>query len=354
MSVPTFAPQLASLARTPPTGEQWLHEIKYDGYRIGCHLDAGDVRLLSRNGLDWTPRLPAIVDAVRSLRAREAFLDGEAAVVLPDGRTSFEALQRAVGDAPRRGSTSGPAEGRLVYFAFDLLQLDGATLEAVPLEERKARLRTLLGRRRASSLLHYADHVIGQGDLLFEQARALGLEGIVSKRRDRPYRPGRGQDWVKAKCLRYQTLVIGGFTDRASSTDMLGALLLGGYDAGGRLVYCGRVGTGFSHAVASDLRAHLHRLERRTPPFVPAPAGALGRAAHWVTPRLVANVAFTEWTGDGQLRHPSFQGLNSQVEAKTVALAARQPLDLTTNEQRTPTSVTSTAARKRTTRRSAR
>jgi bifunctional non-homologous end joining protein LigD len=161
-----------------------------------------------------------------------------------------------------------------VDFAFDLLQLNSERLEGVPLEERKARLRTLLGQPQTSSLLHYADHVIGQGDQLFEQARALGLEGIVSKRRDRPYRAGLGQDWVKAKCLRYQTLMIGGFTDQAGSTGTLDALLVGGYDAGGRLIYCGRVGTGFSHAVASDLRARLHQLERRTPPFVPPPAGA--------------------------------------------------------------------------------
>jgi bifunctional non-homologous end joining protein LigD len=294
-----YQPQLATLARTPPTGDKWLHEIKFDGYRIGCRIHGGRVTLTSRNGKDWTAAFPEVAEAAARLEVRDGLVDGEIAMLLPNGRTSFQALQNAFA-----GRTS---RAPLVYFVFDLLRQDGRSLEALPLEERKARLRALVGRRKTGRI-RYADHVAGRGAEFFRQACRLGLEGIVSKRRDLPYHPGRHSSWLKTKCTRRQEFVIGGFTDPAGTRAGLGALLIGHYERR-RLVFAGKVGTGFTHTGAIDLRRQLDAIEQPRSPFDPPPPGSLGRHAHWVRPMLVCDVAFTEWTGDGRIRHPSFQGL---------------------------------------------
>jgi bifunctional non-homologous end joining protein LigD len=171
--------------------------------------------------------------------------------------------------------------------------------------------------RRKTGRIRYADHVEGRGDDFFTQACRAGLESIISKRRDRPYREGRHGDWLKTKCTRRQEFVIGGFTDPEGARAGIGALLIG-YFEGSRFVFSGKVGTGFSHAVALDLRRRLDALERKTCPFDPPPPGALARRAHWVPPVLVCEVAFTEWTGDGKIRHPSFQGLRADKNARQV------------------------------------
>ena len=303
-----YVPQLATLVAAPPSGDEWLHEIKYDGYRIGCRVRKGAIALYTRNGNDWTRAFPEIVEAVRKLGVEDALLDGEVAVVLPDGRTSFQALQNAAADPASRGT--------LVYFVFDLLRLEGERLEPIPLEERKARLEKLIGPRK-SGRIRYSEHVAGQGQSFFNGACRHGLEGIVSKRRDLPYRPGRHGGWLKTKCVRRQEFVIGGFTDPEGMRAGLGALLIGYYE-GERLVFCGKVGTGFSHTVAVELRARLDRLEQKTCPFTPPPAGSLGRHAHWVKPALVCEVVFTEWTTDGKIRHPSFQGLRADKKPEDV------------------------------------
>lgn len=275
--------------------------MKYDGYRIGCRIRRSDVSLVSRNGRDWTSAFPEVVAAARKLGVHDALLDGEVAIVLPDGRTSFQALQNAFGGGPRRG---------LAYFVFDLLRLAGETIARQPLETRKARLFDLVGRPRKTSLIRYSEHVEGRGAQMFAEACRLGLEGIVSKRRDAPYKPGRSDTWVKTKCVHRQEFVIGGFTDPEGSRRGIGALLVGYYpEPGGPLRFAGKVGTGFTVAVAEDLRTRLDALERRDSPFSPPPAGWLGSHAHWVQPSLVAEVMFTEWTEDGKIRHPSFQGL---------------------------------------------
>jgi bifunctional non-homologous end joining protein LigD len=302
-----FTPELATLVATPPEGEAWLHELKYDGYRIGCRVDRGAVRLLSRNGKDWTARFPSVRDAAARLGARTALLDGEVTVVLPNGRTSFQALQNAFA-APVR-------DGELVYFVFDLLHLDGEDVSRLSLEERKTRLQRLL--ERTDGVLRYADHIVGNGARMFSEACRQGAEGIVSKRRDRPYRPGRGTEWVKTKCVAQQELVIGGFTDPEGSRAGLGALLVGVHDGSDRLVFAGKVGTGFTQASAQALRRQLDALEQSDCPFTPRPAGRLGRV-HWVRPNLVAAVTFTEWTADGKIRHPSFQGLRADKRASEV------------------------------------
>src|SRR5262245_54928292 len=180
-----YSPQLATLVKEAPTGDGWLHEIKYDGYRIGCRIRDGRVTLISRNGKDWTAAFPEIAKAAASLPVRDALIDGEVAIVLPDGRTSFQMLQNAFSGTASRGT--------LIYFVFDLLRIDGERLASRPLLERKKRLKALLGRRK-NSRIRYADHVEGNGQAFYDQARRLGLEGIISKRATEPYRPGRHGD----------------------------------------------------------------------------------------------------------------------------------------------------------------
>ncbi len=308
MPHPDYQPQLATLVKAPPSGAGWLHEIKYDGYRIGCRIRDGRVTLISRNGKDWTAAFPEIAAAAKELPTKDALIDGEVAVVLPDGRTSFQMLQNA--------ASGGSRGGTLIYFVFDLLRLDGQRLASLPLIERKARLKSLVGRRR-SGRIRYADHVEGNGLAFFKQAGRLGLEGIVSKRAGEPYRPGRHGDWLKSKCIHKQEFVIGGFTDPAGARAGLGALLIGYYERG-HLIFSGKVGTGFTQKGASELRRQLDALEQKKCPFTPPPEGALARTAHWVKPQLVCEVVFTEWTSDGRIRHPSFQGLRTDKKAQLV------------------------------------
>ena len=299
-ALPAFVPpQLATLVDRAPDGDEWVHEMKLDGYRILARLQRGQVRLLSRRDNDWSERFPEVGEAVAQLPAKQALLDGEVAVLLPDGTTSFQALQ---------GFAQGSA-GRLVYFVFDLLHLDGYDLTRSPLESRKAVLRDLLAGAPApaAGVLSYSEHVVGSGPEFFAEACRLRLEGALCKRREGPYRPGRGRDWLKVKCSRAEEVVIGGYTPPKGSRSGLGALLVGVNDASGRLRYAGKVGTGFTDAMLADLKRRLDRLKQPTPPFADKPPRAAG--VTWVRPELVAEVAFTEWTSDGRLRHPSFRGL---------------------------------------------
>lgn len=311
--------QLAQLVGEPPEGPLWLHEQKFDGYRILADLDRGSVALMSRRFKDWTAEFPTVVQAVAELPVRRAILDGEVAVLLPDGRTSFQGLQNAFG-APN---------ANLVYFIFDLLAVDDDILLSLPLEERKARLQKLVSpkRRAKPGVLRYSDHVIGNGKQFFELACKSGLEGIVSKRRDKPYLPGRSANWQKTKCLLRQELVIGGFTDPEGHREGIGALLMGYYDRG-RLVYAGKVGTGYTNKMLVQLRQLLEPDEQRVSPFSPEPPRAwTGPSRHWVKPVHVGEVAFSEWTTDGRLRHPSFQGLRNDKLASEVVREAAKEID---------------------------
>jgi DNA ligase D-like protein (predicted ligase) len=224
-----IAPQLTQLVDEAPDGPDWLHEIKFDGYRMHARLDRGAVKLLTRTGLDWTLKYPAIAAAVASLPAKQAYLDGELCGVRPDGTTSFGMIQLA--------SDSGNAAA-LVFFLFDLLSLNGEDLATRPLIERKEQLAALLA--KVTSPLHYSDHQIGRGREFHKQACAVALEGIVSKRADAPYTPGKRGLWVKTKCLHREIFVVVGRTDPEGSRPWLGALLLAYYDPEGRLVYAGR------------------------------------------------------------------------------------------------------------------
>jgi bifunctional non-homologous end joining protein LigD len=301
-------PQLATLVAAPPGGDEWIHEIKYDGYRVFAEVDGGRAKLLTRRGKDWTDHFSPIGAAAATLPVRSAVLDGEVVVLEPDGRTSFQALQNALSEG--RGDD-------LVYFAFDLLYLDGYDLRAVPLGARKEALETVLAAARGGGPLRWSDHVQGDGKSFFRQACSFALEGVVSKRADLSYHPGRSRDWLKVKCLQRQEMVIGGFTDPEGSRTGLGALLVGVYE-GGELRYAGKVGTGFTTATLEQLRRRLDRLERREPPFSNPPRGAEARGVHWVEPKLVAEVAFTEWTRDGHLRHPTFKGLREDKDPREV------------------------------------
>jgi bifunctional non-homologous end joining protein LigD len=310
----SLRPQLATLVTDPPKGDGWLHELKFDGYRILCRLQGGRATLQSRNGNDWTAQFPSLRSAVEALPASQALIDGEVAVLLPDGTTSFQALQNAL---TRRD------QGELVYFAFDLLHRDGYDLTRAALEDRKAALADLL--EGTPPAVRYSAHVVGSGKEFFEKACGLSLEGIVSKRRDAPYDTGRGRSWLKVKCLRRQEVVIGGFTDPGGSRTGLGALLVGVHEKGAGLVYAGKVGTGFTEKVLRDLRRRLLALGQRECPFRQAPRGV--GATHWVKPELVAEVAFTEWTGDGKMRHPSFQGLRADKPARDVVRERPLPVE---------------------------
>jgi bifunctional non-homologous end joining protein LigD len=301
--IPIYDPQLAQLVKAAPTGSDWLHELKYDGYRIGCRIDNGVVTLISRNGNDWTATFPEIAKAAAALKVKTALLDGEVCVLLPDGRTSFQALQNLAG-ADRR---------RLVYFAFDLLHLDGRTIVAEPLDARKAALARIVRGDR----IRFSDHLDADGPDAFREACRLGLEGIISKPRTQPYQSGKRAGWLKTKCVHRQEFVIGGFTDPAGSREGIGALLVGVHD-GGRLTFAGKVGTGFTTKGARELRARLNALEVTVSPFTPRPPGWLGKNAHWVKPILVGEVEFTEWTEEGKIRHPSFQGLRADKSADAV------------------------------------
>ena len=302
-------PQLTTLVAQPPRGDGWLHEIKYDGYRILARLEHGRARLLSRNGKDWTARFEAIATALRELEVDDALLDGEVVVLDEKGVSSFQQLQNFT----RQGK-----QAELCYYVFDLLHLNGYDLRRAGQLERKELVRRLLVRAGRKGRVRFSDHVRGGGDEVLDNACRLGLEGIISKKADAPYAERRTRSWVKLKCGRRQEFVIAGYTDPGGSRAGFGALVLGYYDEGGRLIYCGRVGTGFSDRVLKRMHEDLRRRERRQSPFDRGPKGADARGVHYVAPELVAEVAFTEWTDEGILRHPSFQGLREDKQPKDV------------------------------------
>ena len=306
MTLPAWVgPQLATLVTTPPVGDDWVHEIKLDGYRMLLRIERGRVRLLTRNRLDWTDRFPAVAEAAAALPVKEAMLDGEVVVFDAAGVSSFQALQQATeaGRAP-------------TYVAFDLLFLDGRDLRAEPLIARKKALAQVLKGRRGR--VRYSEHFDAPGQEVYERACEMALEGIVSKRKQAPYTSGRGQTWLKVKCMTRQEFVIGGYTDPEGARADFGSLLLGVHEPDGRLVYAGKVGTGFSHATLEALGKRLRKLEQRASPFAADGPRPPARGAHWVKPILVGEVSFTEWTRDGLLRHPAFQGLREDKPAVQV------------------------------------
>jgi bifunctional non-homologous end joining protein LigD len=309
-------PQLAALVKKPPDGDDWLHEIKFDGYRMHARLERGRVKLLTRTGLDWTLKYPAISGAFATLRAETAYLDGELCGVRPDGTTSFSMIQNA---------SDGGNAASLVFYPFDLLYLDGKSLLALPLRQRKRQLQKLMA--NAPDNLHYSDHHIGQGAAFFEQAGKLGVEGIVSKRVDGAYEPGR-RTWQKVKCLNREEFIVVGWSDPEGSRHRIGALLLGYYAPDGELIYAGRAGTGMPERELERLWQRLQPIAvEKMPLSAPPPRG--GRfgsplvlsKVHWVRPEMVAEVSYVEWTGDGLLRHVVYLGEREDKAARGVIRA---------------------------------
>lgn len=297
--MPDFVPPaLATLRPKAPSGTRWVHEIKFDGYRIQAHVERGRVVLRTRTGLDWSKRFGrAIPEALGALAAQSVLIDGEIVVENAHGISDFSALQAAL----REGRYE-----RMIFYGFDLLYLDGQDRRAAKLTERKAALEALLS--GAAPCLRYSAHFTEPGDLVLQHACRLSLEGVVSKAKDSGYPHGRGQDWIKSKCTSRQEFVVAGFVPSSTTRRAIGSLVLGYYE-NGRLVHAGRVGTGFSAAVAADLYRNLEPRLIDAPAFAaPLPAEA-ARDAKFVKPELVAEVEFRGWTADRNLRHASFRGL---------------------------------------------
>lgn len=307
-AMPGFiAPQLATLTAQAPTGDEWLHELKFDGYRMLCHLNRGKVRFFSRNQKDWSEKFPNVTKALKELPLNAAILDGEIVVVDKVGRSSFQRLQQ---------SMKSPSAA-FIFQIFDVVHLNGYDLRGTPLVDRKAALERLLSAVDAKGPLRYSDHVVGNGREFFEQACKHGVEGIVSKLANSPYESTRTRSWQKVKCQKRQEFVIAGYTPSKKDFPGFGSLILGVYDKG-KLVYCGRVGTGFSIKQRLELQKKLDRISQPAMPFAAKPKDPGLRDAHWAKPELVGEVVFTEWTADGSIRHPSFQGLREDKKAKQV------------------------------------
>jgi len=309
--MPEFLPpQLATLVSEPPPGDEWLHELKFDGYRMLCYLTRGKARFLSRNGKDWTEKFPNLLEALKKFPAATAILDGEIVILDKEGRSSFQKLQQAM------KTSSSP----FIFEIFDLVYVDGWNLTGTPLRKRKALLQELLTSDKVKGTrgqLKYSDHVEGNGPQVFKQACEHDIEGIVSKLADSTYESTRSRNWLKTKCIKRQEFVIAGYTPSKKAFPGFGSLILGVYDKG-KLVYSGRVGTGFSIKQRLEIQKKLDRISQASMPFAVRPKDPGLREAHWAKPLLVAEVEFTEWTADGSIRHPSFQGLREDKKPAEV------------------------------------
>ncbi|MFG1192594.1 DNA ligase D [Xanthobacter flavus] len=316
---PAFRPvQLATLVDAVPAGDRWIHEMKYDGYRTLVAVGGGEARAYTRSGLDWSGRFPSILADARQLKVQSALIDGEAVVLDPEGRSNFQKLQGALKGAP----------ASIDYFAFDLLELNGDDLTSLPLLERKTKLKGILPAK--GTHIRYSDHIQGNGEKLLKSFCAAGLEGVVSKLANSRYVGARAGSWVKTKCIKRQEFVIAGWTPSDKSRAFR-SLILAVHD-GGTLRYAGKVGTGFDAAELARLMKIMAPLEQKAA-TVEAPRAEV-RGAHWLRPRLVAEIAYTEMTNEGTLRHPSYLALREDKKPEAVVLetehhAAERPAPAT-------------------------
>ena len=310
--MPLFlAPQLATLVEEPPAGD-WIYELKFDGYRIVARIDGDDVRLFTRNGNDWTVRLKALRDELKALKLPSAWIDGEIVMLNAKGNPDFQALQNAFDNSKTKD---------ILFFAFDLPYFDGYDLSRVPLIERRALLQAIF-RDVESDKLRFSENVDAPVEQLLESACERGLEGLIGKKPNAPYASTRSLSWIKWKCTRRQEFVIAGYTDPTGSRYGFGSLLLGVHDEARRLVYAGSVGTGFDEKLLRSLHAKLKALATDKDPFHNRPRDVKG---HWVRPKMIAEVTFTEWTSDGRIRHPVFHALRTDKDPQ--AIVREQPVE---------------------------
>ncbi|MBD3244340.1 MAG: DNA ligase D [Chitinivibrionales bacterium] len=307
--------QRAALAESPPHGERWIHETKYDGYRMLAFVHHDSVKLITRNDNDWTEKLPSVTQSLHSMKLGSAVLDGEVVVQTESGTSDFQALQNVL---------SGVPAGTLFYYVFDLLYYDGYDLRGATLRRRKHLLQHVLAAHPDNhDVVRFSGHIEGRGELVYEQACRLGLEGIIAKDRDSIYEPGRSATWLKIKCTYRQEFVVGGYTEPGGSRIVLGSLLLGYYDDKGRLRYCGRTGTGFDDTTLRRLQRRLMPLERHNSPFANTPRSTEFPATpHWLEPQTVAEVAFAGWTRDKRVRQAAFKGLREDKDPREVGREA--------------------------------
>lgn len=298
-------PCLAVLKTRPPTGDEWSYDIKRDGYRIAVHRELSGVRILTRGGHDWTSRFPAIAQAATALGPATFILDGEAAVLDELGRSDFGLLQSSLG-----GRSGKKSAGTALMFAFDLLYLDGHDLMMLDFAARRYILEDRLD--DATGAIRLSEEIDEDPERLIEHACALGLEGIIGKHRDRPYRSGKTGDWIKIKCVQRESFAIIGYELSSAMPDGFGSLLLGALN-GGEYAYVGSVGTGFKHQQARALRKQLDKLKTRQPAvrFQEKPRVA-------TAPTLIAEIDFRGWTSDKKLRHASFKGLRDPEDAGAI------------------------------------
>lgn len=309
-----FFPQLATYVDKPPIGEQWLHEIKFDGYRIIAIKSKGKTRLMSRNNIDWTHKFKSIAKAINHLPIRNIILDGEIVVFDENNKSNFQALQNSIKDNTLN---------TFYYYIFDLPYYDKYNLTHLTLLERKNLLKNILN--DGNNNLLYSDHVLGSGTEILEKSCELSLEGIVSKDMTSPYLSQRTATWLKSKCIKRQEFVIGGYTHPKGARHHLGALLLGTYNKQGELIYNGNVGTGFTEESLDVLHKLLKKYAGSENPFTTRPPKI--KQITWVKPILVAEIEFTEWTTGGHLRHPSFKGLRLDKKAKNVMKEVPIPVE---------------------------
>ncbi len=316
----TIHPMLAESVDQPFDGAEWLFEIKWDGYRAVAFIDEGKVRLVSRNQNDLTPRYPELKDLPKFLHARNAILDGEVVALDEEGRASFSLMQQRTGFRPGGRRAAEKADVPVLYYAFDLLYLDGYDWRRMPLEERKAKLASLLVTGNA---VRYSDHYPKQGKALFEMAQKKGLEGILAKKRRSVYEERRSREWLKIKIKHRLEGVIGGFTAPEGSRAHFGSVVLGLYDNKQRLIHVGQAGSGFDQRLLDEVWKLLKKIETKKKPFY-GEVEAL-RQVSWVKPELVAEIEFAEWTkgsdgGSPKLRAPVFLGLRDDKDPKDCLL----------------------------------
>jgi bifunctional non-homologous end joining protein LigD len=303
-------PELATLTKARFSDPAWFYERKFDGERCLAYRSDAGVRLMTRNKQQVNSTYPELAAALAAQDCADFIVDGEV-VAFQGSQTSFEKLQQRLG--VRNPGADLLAAVPVYFYLFDVLWANGRDVRELPLRERKQVLRRLLS---FGTPIRYTTHRTNNGEAYYGYACASGWEGLVVKRSDAPYRPGRSKDWLKFKCQEGQEFVIGGYTDPKGTRTGFGALLLGYYDPDGKLAYAGKVGTGFDEATLASLATTLSGLERPQPPF---DRGALPRAGvHWVEPRLVGQVAFSEWTRAGELRHPRFEGLRRDKDPASV------------------------------------